>query len=253
VLKNTVMEGTGKLNARSFLEWGTNVEKDPKKGDVVVISRGSEPWMGHVGFFNGFDSNGDIQIVGGNQGDAVSIKTYKADRLLGFRRADGTPLPVKGTQPEREAPNMVQSALSNIAPTVSAEAPAQSSAPETQSNNDLVESAITEAGAYRLKKVNAAEQEGDALLDREPSRVDAPSEDAAPKSVSKKLGKAEIAKMVDTKLTEKQKRQIRAAGYRPEETEFFETREEAEAAAERGEVEPGTLYVDANGNVWLLE
>ena len=133
------------------------------------------------------------------------------------------------------------------------EAPTQPSAPTTQSQNDLVEVAIAEAGAYRLKNVNADEEAGDTLRERNPSRVDAPSEEAVGRSVSRQLDAAAIAKLVDDKLTAKQKRQIRAAGYRPEETEFFETQEEAEAALAAGEVDAGTLYVDGLGNVWLLE
>jgi len=64
---------------------------------------------------------------------------------------------------------------------------------------------------------------------------------------------AAIAKLVDGVLTPKQKRQIRAAGYRPEETEFFKNQAEAEAALAAGEVDRGTLYVTEDGNVFLLE
>jgi hypothetical protein len=102
--------------------------------------------------------------------------------------------------------------------------------------------------------LDTAEQAAVVVSEAEVEQAEAPAEDnGLSKSVSKQLDNEAIAKLVDSKLTEKQKRQIRAAGYKPEETEFFETREEAEAAAERGEVEPGTLYVDGNGNVWLLE
>lgn len=92
-LKEAGMDGTGLLNARSFLQWGTEVT-EPAEGDVVVLSRGDSAWQGHVGFFKGFDSKGNILILGGNQGDAVTIQAYPASRLLGYRRADGKPLPV---------------------------------------------------------------------------------------------------------------------------------------------------------------
>lgn len=79
--------GTGKLNARSYLDWGTPVTT-PVRGDVVVISRGNpNGWEGHVGFFEGYDENGNIRILGGNQSNQVSVQSYPADRLLGFRRA----------------------------------------------------------------------------------------------------------------------------------------------------------------------
>ena len=87
-LSKTGLDGTGALNARSFLEWGTGVDT-PQLGDVVVLSRGADPAKGHVGFFKGFDANGDILILGGNQSDVVSVSSYSKDRLLGYRRPAG--------------------------------------------------------------------------------------------------------------------------------------------------------------------
>lgn len=88
-LSKTGLDGTGALNARSFLDWGEEVTT-PQLGDVVVLSRGTDPALGHVGFFKGFDANGNILILGGNQGDEVSVKSYSADRLLGYRRPAGS-------------------------------------------------------------------------------------------------------------------------------------------------------------------
>lgn len=86
VLEAHGIKGTGSLMARSFLKWGTE-STQPKKGDIVVFSRnGRHSAYGHVGFFEGYDSNGDIRVLGGNQGDQVSIKTYSRSRLLGIRR-----------------------------------------------------------------------------------------------------------------------------------------------------------------------
>ncbi len=91
VLAQNGIEGTRSLAARSFLDWGENVDDDPSEGDVVVISRGRrDGWQGHVGLFQGYDENGNIRILGGNQGNSVNITSYPADRLLGFRRAPGT-------------------------------------------------------------------------------------------------------------------------------------------------------------------
>ena len=53
--------------------------------DVVVLRRGSSPVAGHVGFYAG--STGTvIHVLGGNQGDTVSIATFSLDDLLGLRR-----------------------------------------------------------------------------------------------------------------------------------------------------------------------
>ena len=98
-LKQSGMEGTGKLNARSYLDWGESVDT-PQPGDIAVFSRGDpNGWQGHVGFFQGYDENGNILVLGGNQGDAVSVAPYSSDRLLGFRRAtDGTAQPAQAPQ-----------------------------------------------------------------------------------------------------------------------------------------------------------
>jgi uncharacterized protein (TIGR02594 family) len=86
-LAKSGLQGTGKLNARSYLDWGQPVEQ-PRPGDVAVFSRGDpNGWQGHVGFFQGFGPDGKVQVLGGNQGDAVSVAGYDPSTLLGFRRA----------------------------------------------------------------------------------------------------------------------------------------------------------------------
>lgn len=88
VLNAEGTKGTGMLNARSFMKWGVEAT-DPSEGDVVVLWRVSkDDWRGHVGFFAGYDDAGDIRVLGGNQNDSVSIKSYPKERLLGFRRAE---------------------------------------------------------------------------------------------------------------------------------------------------------------------
>jgi uncharacterized protein (TIGR02594 family) len=78
------------LLARSFLDWGQQVDpKDIKPGDIVVFPRGNISWQGHVGFYlrtqqvNGVDY---YWILGGNQNNKVSIVTYRASKALGIRR-----------------------------------------------------------------------------------------------------------------------------------------------------------------------
>ncbi len=90
-LQQTGVQGTGSNMARSFLNWGQGVEQ-PMQGDLAIFSRGDPngPY-GHVGFFEGYNPDGTIRVLGGNQGDAVSVANYSPDQLLGFRRADGQP------------------------------------------------------------------------------------------------------------------------------------------------------------------
>lgn len=72
--------GTDSAWARNWLNWGQELKK-PRRGCIVVFSRGSG---GHVGFYMG-KTGSNVKVLGGNQGDAVSIAAYPADRLLGYR------------------------------------------------------------------------------------------------------------------------------------------------------------------------
>lgn len=87
MLKKGGVEGTGKLNARSYLDWGKPVELDQaKKGDIVVFSRGDpNGWQGHVGFYMG-QTPRYIKVLGGNQNNQVNITSYSKNKLLGIRR-----------------------------------------------------------------------------------------------------------------------------------------------------------------------
>jgi uncharacterized protein (TIGR02594 family) len=89
MLESVGLESTRKLDARSYLKWGQEVQKqDAKEGDIVVFWRGTpNGWQGHVAFFVRWTESGDIVCLGGNQSDQVSEQVYSKERLLGFRRA----------------------------------------------------------------------------------------------------------------------------------------------------------------------
>ena len=89
------------LLARSWLQCGRPVggvgalASTERVGfDVVILSRGTRPQPGtdnftapgHVGFFAGYPSDDVVTLLGGNQGDSVSIGHYPIDRILGIRR-----------------------------------------------------------------------------------------------------------------------------------------------------------------------
>lgn len=83
MLKNAGMPNSGKANARSYLNWGTEIEK-PYPGCVAIFTRGGSSWQGHVALFLRVD--GDyIWVLGGNQSDCVCIAKYHKSRLLGYR------------------------------------------------------------------------------------------------------------------------------------------------------------------------
>jgi len=90
VLSSLGLPHTGKLNARSYLEYSAEVgTQDARPGDIVVLWRGSpKSWQGHVGFFVRYEGS-NVILRGGNQGNKVSDAAYSMDRILSVRRADG--------------------------------------------------------------------------------------------------------------------------------------------------------------------
>lgn len=80
-------ERSGKLNARSWLAVGQDIPLEKARpGDVAILWRGNRAgWEGHVGFYVS-QTAGGLSMLGGNQGNAVSIATYPKTRLLGIRR-----------------------------------------------------------------------------------------------------------------------------------------------------------------------
>lgn len=94
VMRETGIEGTRRANARSWLTWGTSLPTDQLHyGSVVVLWRESPAsWKGHVAFYAGTEG-GDLVLLGGNQGNAVSLKNYPRSRLLGCLWPPGFPAP----------------------------------------------------------------------------------------------------------------------------------------------------------------
>lgn len=88
------IEGTSSLTAKSFLRWGRPLEM-PRKGCIVVLRRGSDPNAGHVGFFVGM-ANDKVMILGGNQGDKVSILPFPESMVLGYRWPEEAELSTRG-------------------------------------------------------------------------------------------------------------------------------------------------------------
>jgi uncharacterized protein (TIGR02594 family) len=84
------------LAARSWLQVGQQIDIDTARSDsdIVILQRGTgeQPGPevihapGHVGFFSGKDNKGSVFILGGNQGDEVSIKPFPVAHILGIRR-----------------------------------------------------------------------------------------------------------------------------------------------------------------------
>jgi uncharacterized protein (TIGR02594 family) len=75
--------------AVSWLEWGRKLD-EPVPGCVVVLRRGKDG--GHVGFLEAADET-HVALLGGNQGNRVSVQRYPRKRVLGYRWPMDRPLP----------------------------------------------------------------------------------------------------------------------------------------------------------------
>lgn len=84
VLEECGIKSSRSAAARSYTKWGQKL-LGPVAGCVVVFWRGSPTGpFGHVGFVVGKDQFGNLMVLGGNQGDCVSIKAFASDRVLSY-------------------------------------------------------------------------------------------------------------------------------------------------------------------------
>jgi uncharacterized protein (TIGR02594 family) len=83
--------------ARSWLNRGQAIAlADAEPGDdIVILKRGRGPQPGpevtsgapgHVGFFAGAAPDGKVLVLGGNQGDSVSIAAFDRADVIGVKR-----------------------------------------------------------------------------------------------------------------------------------------------------------------------
>jgi uncharacterized protein (TIGR02594 family) len=68
-------------SASGWLDWGVPLPQ-AMVGCVVVFTRNGG---GHVGFVVGKDKLGNLLVLGGNQGDKVSIRAFPLARVAGYR------------------------------------------------------------------------------------------------------------------------------------------------------------------------
>lgn len=79
------------VRAKWWATWGESVGTTatrPPLGAIAVFDRAGG---GHVGFVVAVHDNGDFDIIGGNQGDAVNIRRFPRSRLLALRWPSGVP------------------------------------------------------------------------------------------------------------------------------------------------------------------
>ena len=84
VLENVGITSTRSGLAKSYLNFGTK-QNVPTLGSIVVFTRTGG---GHVGFVVGKDKAGNIFVLGGNQSDAVNVKKFTTQHVVGYRWPD---------------------------------------------------------------------------------------------------------------------------------------------------------------------
>lgn len=77
-------KSTRSASARSYLKFGGKLGK-PEPGCIVVLWREKRDGVkGHVGFYVG-ETAETLELLGGNQNNSVSLKSYPKSQLLGYR------------------------------------------------------------------------------------------------------------------------------------------------------------------------
>ena len=88
VMESCNLTSTKSAASLSYLRWGRELAR-PVRGCVVIFERVDRngaviPNRGHVGFWLG-ESDGFVEVLGGNQSNKVNVSNYGASRVIGYR------------------------------------------------------------------------------------------------------------------------------------------------------------------------
>lgn len=81
--------------ALNYASYGVRLDR-PVYGAIAYMSRKNSAGKvigGHVGFVAGIRADGAIMLLGGNQGDKVSIAPFEKTRIIGYRWPQYSPVP----------------------------------------------------------------------------------------------------------------------------------------------------------------
>jgi uncharacterized protein (TIGR02594 family) len=141
---------TGAAVAANWKKWGSEISfrsGEIPEGAVVVLSPSEGTGTsGHVAFFNGFADNGKrVKLLGGNQSDALNVKSFMTSRIAAVRWIDLQP-----KAPPDDSPSSTPTPSSSSAPTPSNVSP--SDLPISQKAIDLiVEAEVTSKAVYEKR------------------------------------------------------------------------------------------------------
>ncbi|WP_019905724.1 TIGR02594 family protein [Methylobacterium sp. 77] len=97
MLQRAGRKPSGSLAARSYESWGVGL-KGPVLGCIATKKRGNSSWQGHVGFVVGANKD-QVFLLGGNQGDKVSVAAFKRSEFTSFRWPADVPIPTSSVLP----------------------------------------------------------------------------------------------------------------------------------------------------------
>lgn len=83
MLERAEIQSTKSLMARSYLRWGSKLE-ELKLGAIVILKRGNNNVLGHVGFVIS-SSQSHAQLLSGNQSNKVTISSFNKSDILDIR------------------------------------------------------------------------------------------------------------------------------------------------------------------------
>jgi uncharacterized protein (TIGR02594 family) len=100
MLEEVGLRSTRSGAARSYLKWGRDLYLSKRPlfrtlplGCIVVLERPGSSWSGHVAFYAGTGASGYVDLLGGNQGNRVSVSRFPTSRVIGVRWPEHVPLP----------------------------------------------------------------------------------------------------------------------------------------------------------------
>lgn len=79
------------IRAKEWAKFGTSLPLDSKTIPLGAIAVFTRQGGGHVGFVVGVHADGSLNILGGNQGDAVNIRKFARARVTALRWPPGAP------------------------------------------------------------------------------------------------------------------------------------------------------------------
>jgi uncharacterized protein (TIGR02594 family) len=87
------VKGIAGARAMSYHNYGIKLP-GPAVGAIVLLWRETiTNGKGHIGFCVGRDANGNILVLGGNQGDRVCVKAFAPSRVLSYHLPVGVLMP----------------------------------------------------------------------------------------------------------------------------------------------------------------